>query len=137
MITALRGVHEREKRSMMLKVDRKTLVKDPSATSGRTRRQKVQVMNSHTELLIFAMGAGEVSKRSDHRNLWSESSGKTTVNPPCSSASRRRRHCCHRAEHALDPLLCCSLGSMLMNSCNTQQTREQGLEIAGKLIDSV
>ncbi len=73
--------------------------------------------------------------RSDHRNLWSESSGMAKF---ASSTERRALLPLSMPRGMQDSILCTQLlGSISTNSLGCQtRLRGAGLEIAGKLIDS-
>lgn len=106
---------------------------------GERAEQKVQVMSSGSLALDIALGAGGYPKGRIIEIYGPESSGKTTVALHAVAQAQKEGGIAAfiDAEHALDPLYAQALGVNIDELLLSQpDSGEQGLEIAGKLIDS-
>ncbi|WP_394714055.1 recombinase RecA [Streptococcus parauberis] len=106
---------------------------------GERAEQKVQVMSSGSLALDIALGAGGYPKGRIIEIYGPESSGKTTVALHAVAQAQKEGGIAAfiDAEHALDPAYAASLGVNIDELLLSQpDSGEQGLEIAGKLIDS-
>lgn len=106
---------------------------------GERAEQKVQVMSSGSLALDIALGAGGYPKGRIIEIYGPESSGKTTVALHAVAQCQKEGGIAAfiDAEHALDPLYAQALGVNIDDLLLSQpDSGEQGLEIAGKLIDS-
>ncbi|MDY3824676.1 recombinase RecA [Streptococcus sp.] len=106
---------------------------------GERVEQKVQVMSSGSLALDIALGAGGYPKGRIIEIYGPESSGKTTVALHAVAQAQKEGGIAAfiDAEHALDPLYAQALGVNIDELLLSQpDSGEQGLEIAGKLIDS-
>lgn len=106
---------------------------------GERAEQKVQVMSSGSLALDIALGAGGYPKGRIVEIYGPESSGKTTVALHAVAQAQKDGGIAAfiDAEHALDPAYAASLGVNIDELLLSQpDSGEQGLEIAGKLIDS-
>ncbi|MGT2667088.1 recombinase RecA [Streptococcus rifensis] len=106
---------------------------------GERAEQKVQVMSSGSLALDIALGAGGYPKGRIVEIYGPESSGKTTVALHAVAQCQKEGGIAAfiDAEHALDPLYAQALGVNIDELLLSQpDSGEQGLEIAGKLIDS-
>lgn len=106
---------------------------------GERAEQKVQVMSSGSLALDIALGAGGYPKGRIVEIYGPESSGKTTVALHAVAQAQKEGGIVAfiDAEHALDPAYAEALGVNIDDLLLSQpDTGEQGLEIAGKLIDS-
>ncbi|WP_301183828.1 recombinase RecA [Streptococcus suis] len=101
--------------------------------------QKVQVMSSGSLSIDIALGAGGYPKGRIIEIYGPESSGKTTVALHAVAQAQKDGGIAAfiDAEHALDPAYAAALGVNIDELLLSQpDSGEQGLEIAGKLIDS-
>lgn len=106
---------------------------------GDKAEQKVQVMSSGSLALDIALGVGGYPKGRIIEIYGPESSGKTTVALHAVAQAQKEGGIAAfiDAEHALDPAYAASLGVNIDELLLSQpDSGEQGLEIAGKLIDS-
>ena len=106
---------------------------------GERAEQKVQVMSSGSLALDIALGAGGYPKGRIIEIYGPESSGKTTVALHAVAQAQQEGGIAAfiDAEHALDPAYAAALGVNIDELLLSQpDSGEQGLEIAGKLIDS-
>lgn len=106
---------------------------------GERTEQKVQVMSSGSLALDIALGAGGYPKGRIVEIYGPESSGKTTVALHAVAQAQKDGGIAAfiDAEHALDPAYAAALGVNIDELLLSQpDSGEQGLEIAGKLIDS-
>ena len=106
---------------------------------GERAEQKVQVMSSGSLALDIALGAGGYPKGRIIEIYGPESSGKTTVALHAVAQTQKEGGIAAfiDAEHALDPAYAAALGVNIDELLLSQpDSGEQGLEIAGKLIDS-
>ena len=106
---------------------------------GERAEQKVQVMSSGSLALDIALGAGGYPKGRIIEIYGPESSGKTTVALHAVAQAQKEGGIAAfiDAEHALDPSYAAALGVNIDELLLSQpDSGEQGLEIAGKLIDS-
>ncbi|WP_159591490.1 recombinase RecA [Streptococcus halichoeri] len=106
---------------------------------GERAEQKVQVMSSGSLALDMALGAGGYPKGRIIEIYGPESSGKTTVALHAVAQAQKEGGIAAfiDAEHALDPAYAAALGVNIDELLLSQpDSGEQGLEIAGKLIDS-
>ena len=106
---------------------------------GERAEQKVQVMSSGSLALDIALGAGGYPKGRIIEIYGPESSGKTTVALHAVAQAQKEGGVAAfiDAEHALDPAYAAALGVDIDELLLSQpDSGEQGLEIAGKLIDS-
>ncbi|GFH41927.1 protein RecA [Lactococcus hodotermopsidis] len=106
---------------------------------GDKAAQKVQVMSSGSLALDIALGAGGYPKGRIVEIYGPESSGKTTVALHAVAQCQKEGGIAAfiDAEHALDPAYATALGVNIDELLLSQpDSGEQGLEIAGKLIDS-
>ncbi|WP_368384917.1 recombinase RecA [Streptococcus mutans] len=106
---------------------------------GERAEQKVQVMSSGSLALDIALGAGGYPKGRIVEIYGPESSGKTTVALHAVAQAQKDGGIAAfiDAEHALDPAYAAALGVNIDELLLSQpDSGEQGLEIAGKLIDS-
>ncbi|EHJ52691.1 recombinase RecA [Streptococcus macacae] len=106
---------------------------------GERAEQKVQVMSSGSLALDIALGAGGYPKGRIIEIYGPESSGKTTVALHAVAQAQKDGGIAAfiDAEHALDPAYAAALGVNIDELLLSQpDSGEQGLEIAGKLIDS-
>nr|WP_278925170.1 recombinase RecA [Streptococcus canis] len=106
---------------------------------GERVEQKVQVMSSGSLALDIALGAGGYPKGRIIEIYGPESSGKTTVALHAVAQAQKEGGIAAfiDAEHALDPAYAAALGVNIDELLLSQpDSGEQGLEIAGKLIDS-
>lgn len=106
---------------------------------GERAEQKVQVMSSGSLSIDIALGAGGYPKGRIVEIYGPESSGKTTVALHAVAQAQKEGGIVAfiDAEHALDPAYAQALGVNIDDLLLSQpDTGEQGLEIAGKLIDS-
>ncbi|HEO7180884.1 TPA: recombinase RecA [Streptococcus agalactiae] len=106
---------------------------------GERAEQKVQVMSSGSLALDIALGAGGYPKGRIVEIYGPESSGKTTVALHAVAQAQKEGGIAAfiDAEHALDPAYAAALGVNIDELLLSQpDSGEQGLEIAGKLIDS-
>ena len=121
-----------------LKLIEKDFGKGSIMRLGERAEQKVQVMSSGSLALDIALGSGGYPKGRIIEIYGPESSGKTRL-PFMQLHKRKRRWDCTfiDAEHALDPAYAAALGVNIDELLLSQpDSGEQGLEIAGKLIDS-
>ncbi|CYX15968.1 recombinase A [Streptococcus suis] len=106
---------------------------------GERAEQKVQVMSSGSLSIDIALGAGGYPKGRIIEIYGPESSGKTTVALHAVAQAQKDGGIAAfiDAEHALDPAYAAVLGVNIDELLLSQpDSGEQGLEIAGKLIDS-
>lgn len=106
---------------------------------GERAEQKVQVMSSGSLSIDIALGAGGYPKGRIVEIYGPESSGKTTVALHAVAQCQKEGGIAAfiDAEHALDPSYASALGVNIDELLLSQpDSGEQGLEIAGKLIDS-
>ena len=106
---------------------------------GERAEQKVQVMSSGSLALDIALGSGGYPKGRIVEIYGPESSGKTTVALHAVAQAQKEGGIAAfiDAEHALDPAYAAALGVNIDELLLSQpDSGEQGLEIAGKLIDS-
>lgn len=106
---------------------------------GERADQKVQVMSSGSLALDIALGVGGYPKGRIIEIYGPESSGKTTVALHAVAQAQKEGGVAAfiDAEHALDPSYAAALGANIDELLLSQpDSGEQGLEIAGKLIDS-
>ncbi|TWT09837.1 recombinase RecA [Streptococcus sp. sy004] len=106
---------------------------------GERAEQKVQVMSSGSLALDIALGAGGYPKGRIVEIYGPESSGKTTVALHAVAEAQKNGGIAAfiDAEHALDPAYAQALGVNIDELLLSQpDSGEQGLEIAGKLIES-
>ena len=106
---------------------------------GERADQKVQVMSSGSLALDIALGVGGYPKGRIIEIYGPESSGKTTVALHAVAQAQKEGGVAAfiDAEHALDPSYAAALGVNIDELLLSQpDSGEQGLEIAGKLIDS-
>lgn len=106
---------------------------------GERAEQKVQVISSGSLALDIALGAGGYPKGRIIEIYGPESSGKTTVALHAVAQVQKEGGIAAfiDAEHALDPIYAQALGVNIDELLLSQpDSGEQGLEIAGKLIES-
>ncbi|MGT2772263.1 recombinase RecA [Streptococcus marimammalium] len=106
---------------------------------GERAEQKVQIMSSGSLALDIALGVGGYPKGRIIEIFGPESSGKTTVALHAVAQAQKDGGIAAfiDAEHALDPAYAQALGVNIDELLLSQpDSGEQGLEIAGKLIDS-
>ena len=106
---------------------------------GERADQKVQVMSSGSLAVDIALGVGGYPKGRIIEIYGPESSGKTTVALHAVAQAQKEGGVAAfiDAEHALDPSYAAALGVNIDELLLSQpDSGEQGLEIAGKLIDS-
>ncbi|MBJ8350121.1 recombinase RecA [Streptococcus zalophi] len=106
---------------------------------GERAEQKVQIMSSGSLALDIALGVGGYPKGRIVEIFGPESSGKTTVALHAVAQAQKDGGIAAfiDAEHALDPAYAQALGVNIDELLLSQpDSGEQGLEIAGKLIDS-
>lgn len=131
---------EREKAlNDALKTIEKDFGKGALMRLGDKAEQKVQVMSSGSLALDIALGVGGYPKGRIIEVYGPESSGKTTVALHAVAQAQKEGGIAAfiDAEHALDPAYAASLGVNIDELLLSQpDSGEQGLEIAGKLIDS-
>ena len=129
---------EREKAlNDALKLIEKDFGKGSIMRLGERAEQKVQVMSSGSLALDIALGAGGYPKGRIIEIYGPESSGKTTVALHAVAQKEGGIAAFIDAEHALDPSYAAALGVNIDELLLSQpDSGEQGLEIAGKLIDS-
>ncbi|MDR1605616.1 MAG: recombinase RecA [Streptococcaceae bacterium] len=131
---------EREKAlNDALKIIEKDFGKGALMRLGDKAEQKVQVMSSGSLALDIALGVGGYPKGRIIEIYGPESSGKTTVALHAVAQAQKEGGIAAfiDAEHALDPAYAASLGVNIEELLLSQpDSGEQGLEIAGKLIDS-
>ena len=131
---------EREKAlNDALKLIEKDFGKGSIMRLGERAEQKVQVMSSGSLALDIALGAGGYPKGRIIEIYGPESSGKTTVALHAVAQAQKEGGIAAfiDAEHALDPSYAAALGVNIDELLLSQpDSGEQGLEIAGKLIDS-
>ena len=130
---------EREKAlNDALKVIEKDFGKGALMRLGDKAEQKVQVMSSGSLALDIALGVGGYPKGRIIEIYGPESSGKTTVALHAVAQAQKEGGVAAfiDAEHALDPAYAAALGVNIDELLLSQpDSGEQGLEIAGKLID--
>lgn len=122
-----------------LKIIEKDFGKGSIMRLGERVEQKVQVMSSGSLALDIALGVGGYPKGRIVEVYGPESSGKTTVALHAVAQCQKDGGIAAfiDAEHALDPQYAKSLGVNIDELLLSQpDSGEQGLEIAGKLIDS-
>lgn len=122
-----------------LKLIEKDFGKGAVMRLGERAEQKVQVMSSGSLALDIALGAGGYPKGRIIEIYGPESSGKTTVALHAVAQAQKEGGIAAfiDAEHALDPAYASALGVNIDELLLSQpDSGEQGLEIAGKLIDS-
>ncbi|WEV45052.1 recombinase RecA [Streptococcaceae bacterium ESL0687] len=122
-----------------LKIIEKDYGKGALMRLGDKAEQKVQVMSSGSLALDIALGAGGYPKGRIIEIYGPESSGKTTVALHAVAQAQKEGGIAAfiDAEHALDPAYAQALGVNIDELLLSQpDSGEQGLEIAGKLIDS-
>ncbi|MFC3927029.1 recombinase RecA [Streptococcus caprae] len=122
-----------------LKLIEKDFGKGAVMRLGERAEQKVQVMSSGSLALDIALGAGGYPKGRIVEIYGPESSGKTTVALHAVAQCQKEGGIAAfiDAEHALDPQYAEALGVNIDELLLSQpDSGEQGLEIAGKLIDS-
>jgi recombination protein RecA len=122
-----------------LKVIEKDFGKGALMRLGEKADQKVHVMSSGSLALDIALGAGGYPKGRIIEIFGPESSGKTTVALHAVAQAQKEGGIAAfiDAEHALDPAYAQALGVNIDELLLSQpDSGEQGLEIAGKLIDS-
>ena len=122
-----------------LKLIEKDFGKGAVMRLGERAEQKVQVMSSGSLALDIALGAGGYPKGRIIEIYGPESSGKTTVALHAVAQAQKEGGIAAfiDAEHALDPAYAAALGVNIDELLLSQpDSGEQGLEIAGKLIDS-
>ena len=122
-----------------LKLIEKDFGKGAVMRLGERAEQKVQVMSSGSLALDIALGAGGYPKGRIIEIYGPESSGKTTVTLHAVAQAQKEGGIAAfiDAEHALDPAYAAALGVNIDELLLSQpDSGEQGLEIAGKLIDS-
>ena len=131
---------EREKAlNDALKIIEKDFGKGALMRLGDKAEQKVQVMSSGSLALDIALGVGGYPKGRIIEIYGPESSGKTTVALHAVAQAQKEGGIAAfiDAEHALDPAYAAALGVNIDELLLSQpDSGEQGLEIAGKLIDS-
>ncbi len=131
---------EREKAlNDALKIIEKDFGKGALMRLGDKAEQKVQVMSSGSLALDIALGVGGYPKGRIIEIYGLESSGKTTVALHAVAQAQKEGGIAAfiDAEHALDPAYAAALGVNIDELLLSQpDSGEQGLEIAGKLIDS-
>lgn len=131
---------EREKAlNDALKTIEKDFGKGALMRLGDKAEQKVQVMSSGSLALDIALGVGGYPKGRIVEIYGPESSGKTTVALHAVAQAQKEGGIAAfiDAEHALDPAYAAALGVNIDELLLSQpDSGEQGLEIAGKLIDS-
>ncbi|URZ87685.1 recombinase RecA [Floricoccus penangensis] len=131
---------EREKAlNDAMKIIEKDFGKGALMRLGDKAEQKVQVMSSGSLALDLALGAGGYPKGRIIEIYGPESSGKTTVALHAVAQAQKEGGIAAfiDAEHALDPAYAQALGVNIDELLLSQpDSGEQGLEIAGKLIDS-
>ena len=131
---------EREKAlNDALKLIEKDFGKGSIMRLGERAEQKVQVMSSGSLALDIALGSGGYPKGRIIEIYGPESSGKTTVALHAVAQAQKEGGIAAfiDAEHALDPAYAAALGVNIDELLLSQpDSGEQGLEIAGKLIDS-
>lgn len=131
---------EREKAlNDALKTIEKDFGKGALMRLGDKAEQKVQVMSSGSLALDIALGVGGYPKGRIIEIYGPESSGKTTVALHAVAQAQKEGGIAAfiDAEHALDPAYAAALGVNIDELLLSQpDSGEQGLEIAGKLIDS-
>ena len=131
---------EREKAlNDALKLIEKDFGKGAIMKLGERADQKVQVMSSGSLALDIALGVGGYPKGRIIEIYGPESSGKTTVALHAVAQAQKEGGVAAfiDAEHALDPSYAAALGVNIDELLLSQpDSGEQGLEIAGKLIDS-
>ena len=122
-----------------LKLIEKDFGKGSIMRLGERAEQKVQVMSSGSLALDIALGSGGYPKGRIIEIYGPESSGKTTVALHAVAQAQKEGGIAAfiDAEHALDPAYAAALGVNIDELLLSQpDSGEQGLEIAGKLIDS-
>ena len=122
-----------------LKLIEKDFGKGAVMRLGERAEQKVQVMSSGSLALDIALGAGGYPKGRIIEIYGPESSGKPTVALHAVAQAQKEGGIAAfiDAEHALDPAYAAALGVNIDELLLSQpDSGEQGLEIAGKLIDS-
>lgn len=122
-----------------LKLIEKDFGKGAVMRLGERAEQKVQVMSTGSLALDIALGAGGYPKGRIIEIYGPESSGKTTVALHAVAQAQKEGGIAAfiDAEHALDPAYAAALGVNIDELLLSQpDSGEQGLEIAGKLIDS-
>ncbi|WP_019774648.1 recombinase RecA [Streptococcus sobrinus] len=122
-----------------LKTIEKAFGKGAIMKLGERADQKVQVMSSGSLALDIALGVGGYPKGRIIEIYGPESSGKTTVALHAVAQAQKEGGVAAfiDAEHALDPSYAAALGVNIDELLLSQpDSGEQGLEIAGKLIDS-
>lgn len=122
-----------------LKLIEKDFGKGAVMRLGERAEQKVQVMSSGSLALDIALGAGGYPKGRIIEIYGPESSGKTTVALHAVAQAQKEGGIAAfiDAEHALAPAYAAALGVNIDELLLSQpDSGEQGLEIAGKLIDS-
>ncbi|WP_288274767.1 recombinase RecA [uncultured Streptococcus sp.] len=122
-----------------LKLIEKDFGKGAVMRLGERAEQKVQVMSTGSLALDIALGAGGYPKGRIIEIYGPESSGKTTVALHAVAQAQKEGGIAAfiDAEHALDPSYAAALGVNIDELLLSQpDSGEQGLEIAGKLIDS-
>ena len=122
-----------------LKLIEKDFGKGAVMRLGERAEQKVQVMSSGSLALDIALGAGGYPKGRIIEIYGPERSGKTTVALHAVAQAQKEGGIAAfiDAEHALDPAYAAALGVNIDELLLSQpDSGEQGLEIAGKLIDS-
>ncbi|MGT2799515.1 recombinase RecA [Streptococcus marmotae] len=122
-----------------LKIIEKDFGKGAIMRLGERAEQKVQVMSSGSLSIDIALGAGGYPKGRIIEIYGPESSGKTTVALHAVAQAQKEGGIAAfiDAEHALDPAYAQALGVNIDELLLSQpDSGEQGLEIAGKLIDS-
>lgn len=138
-ITKKFGDERRKALDDALKIIEKDFGKGAVMRLGERAEQKVQVMSSGSLALDIALGAGGYPKGRIVEIYGPESSGKTTVALHAVAQAQKEGGVAAfiDAEHALDPAYAASLGVDIDELLLSQpDSGEQGLEIAGKLIDS-
>ena len=122
-----------------LKLIEKDFGKGAVMRLGERAEQKVQVMSSGSLALDIALGAGGYPTGRIIEIYGPESTGKTTVALHAVAQAQKEGGIAAfiDAEHALDPAYAAALGVNIDELLLSQpDSGEQGLEIAGKLIDS-
>lgn len=122
-----------------LKVIEKDFGKGAVMRLGERAEQKVQVMSSGSLSIDIALGAGGYPKGRIVEIYGPESSGKTTVALHAVAQAQKEGGIAAfiDAEHALDPAYATALGVNIDELLLSQpDSGEQGLDIAGRLIDS-
>ena len=131
---------EREKAlNDALKLIEKDFGKGSIMRLSERAEQKVQVMSSGSLALDIALGSGGYPKGRIIEIYGPESSGKTTVALHAVAQAQKEGGIAAfiDAEHALDPAYAAALGVNIDELLLSQlDSGEQGLESAGKLIDS-